>query len=97
MNEDRIPQALQAAAILISIGVISGTILTIARKHGGTVPGMIARTLKWVARWISNLATQYDVFLKNWREYVKKNPIVMQCEVQPEKEVTNVRKFKKAQ
>ncbi len=77
MNEDR---ALQVAAILIAVGVIVGTVRAIAHRFGGTVPGMVARTLKWAARWLTNLATQYDVFLKNWRTYVAKNPIVMQCE-----------------
>jgi hypothetical protein len=95
MNEGR---ALQVAAILICVGVISGTVLSLARKFGGTVPGMIARTLKWLARWVTNAAVQYDVFLCNWREYVEKNPIVMKCEKKAKKTVaSNIRQLKKAQ
>lgn len=77
MIEDRV---IQTIATLIAVGVIVGTIRVLAHKYGGTVPGMIARMLKWAARWLTNLAIQYDVFLRNWRAYVKKNPIVMQCE-----------------
>lgn len=80
MSEDRIAQILQLVATIIAIGVIAGTLAATSRKYGGTIPGMVARILKWAARWLTNLATQYDLFLKNWRSYVAKNPIVMQCE-----------------
>ena len=88
MNEDRIPQVLQAIATLIAISVIVGTLVTVSRKFGGTIPGMVARMLKWAARWLTNLATQYDVFLKNWRAYVVKNPIIMQCEQKGEQKAS---------
>ena len=95
MSEDRVMSFIQAAATLICTGVLMLVVYATARKHGGTIPGMVARMLKWFARWVTNLAIQYDVFLSNWRAYVKNNPIVMQCEVSDEPPITNVQLFKR--
>lgn len=88
MHEDRIPDIVTLVAKIIGAGMIAITIRVMAYRYGGTVPGFIARSLMWIARWITNLAIQYDMFLRNWRIYRERNPIVMRCEERLPKSTT---------